>query len=363
MAPKRATSAEPTAPFLRACQGLPVPYTPVWLMRQAGRYLPEYRAMRARCTLLEVIRSPELAAEATLLPLQRFGFDAAVIFADILPPLIGMGFHLEFLKGEEPAVRNPISRPYDVDLLATPPAAEALPETLEAVKRVAAELAPRNIPLIGIAGAPFTLASYAIEGGGSRTYNRTKAFMYREPAAWRRLMHKLVTVQADYLLQQARSGAAALQVFDSWVGLALGLTDYQRYVQPHNADLFKRLEPAGVPVIHFSTGTSAYLGEVAACGGQVIGVDWRLPIDAAWAQIGLRRPIQGNLDPAALLAPWRELEFRIDDVLERAAGVQARGGSTHIFNLGHGILPDTPVENVQRLVDYVHERSLRAVEG
>ena len=342
---------QPTTPFLRACHGLPAGYTPIWLMRQAGRYMAEYRAIRAGHTMLEVINTPELAAEITLQPIDKFGFDAAIIFADILPPLIGMGLELEFVKGEGPVIHNPITRPYDIDLLATPPAQETMPATLKAIELVTAELAARDVPLIGFAGAPFTLASYAIEGGGSRNYTRVKALMFSEPAAWKRLMNKLVTVQADYLLQQAKAGASALQVFDSWAGLALGLQDYVRFVQPYNQALFQMLARAGVPVVNFSTGTAAYLNEVAACGGDVIGVDWRMPLDWAWQQIGYERPIQGNLDPAALLAPWRELKFRIDDVLERAGG---RPG--HIFNLGHGIFPNTPVANVQRLVDYVHER-------
>lgn len=343
---------EPQSRFLRACRGLPTDQTPIWLMRQAGRYMAEYRAIRARYGMLEVINTPELAAEVTLQPINTFGFDAAIIFADILPPLIGMGLDVEFVKGEGPVIHNPISRTYDIDLLATPPAEVTMPATLKAIELVTAELAPRHTPLIGFAGAPFTLASYAVEGGGSKNYTKVKALMYREPAAWKRLMNKLVTVQADYLLKQAQSGAAALQVFDSWAGLALGVQDYVRYVQPYNTALFNMVARAGVPIINFSTGTSAYLKEVAACGGDVMGVDWRMPLDWAWEQIGYERPIQGNLDPVALLAPWRELKFRIDDVLERAAG---RPG--HIFNLGHGIFPDTPVENVRRLVAYVRERT------
>ena len=350
-------SDQPTSVFLRACRGLPTSYTPVWLMRQAGRYMAEYRAIRARHQMLEVINTPELAAEITLQPIDKFGFDAAIIFADILPPLIGMGLELEFVKGEGPVIHNPITRPYDIDLLATPPAQVTMPATLKAIELVTAELASRDIPLIGFAGAPFTLASYAIEGGGSKSYTRVKALMLGEPAAWKRLMNKLVTVQADYLLQQAKAGASALQVFDSWAGLALSVQDYVRFVQPYNKMLFTMLERAGVPIINFSTGTAAYLNEVAAAGGDVIGVDWRMPLDWAWRQIGYQRPIQGNLDPVALLAPWRELQFRIDDVLAQAAAGQRNGGSAHIFNLGHGIFPDTPVENVKRLVDYVHEKS------
>lgn len=346
------SSTEPTAPFLRACRGLETPYTPIWLMRQAGRYMAEYREIRGRYTMLDVINTPELAAAVTLQPLNAFNLDAAIIFADILPPLMGMGLKLEFVKGEGPVIHNPISQPYDIDILAVPPAEETMGPTLKAIELLKPELDSRGIPLIGFAGAPFTLASYAIEGGGSKNYIKTKALMYEHPAAWKRLMTKLVTVQADYLLKQAKAGAAALQLFDSWVGLALGQSDYLRYVQPYNQMLFNQLKAADVPVIHFSTGTSAYLPDVATSGGDVISVDWRMPLDWAWAQIGYERPIQGNLDPITLLAPWRELRYRIDEVLE-----QARGRVGHIFNLGHGLFPETPVDNVRRLVDYVHEKT------
>ncbi|MDI9548328.1 MAG: uroporphyrinogen decarboxylase [Chloroflexota bacterium] len=349
-----AVVSEPSAPFLRACRGLPVERTPIWLMRQAGRYMAEYQAVRAKHSMLDVIRTPELAAEVTLQPVDRFGFDAAIIFADILPPLIGMGLKLDFVKGAGPTIENPLRANYDIDMLATPPAEEHLGPTLEAIRLVSAELAHRDIPLIGFAGAPFTLASYAVEGGGSKNYARVKALMYGEPAAWKRLMTKLVTVQADYLLKQVKCGAAALQVFDSWAGLALGRDDYVRFVQPYNRMLFTALQRSGAPVINFSTGTSAYLADVAAAGGDVLGVDWRMPLGWCWQQVGYDRPIQGNLDPVALLAPWRELKHQIDCVLAEAGG---RPG--HIFNLGHGILPQTPVENVARLVDYVHEAAIR----
>jgi len=346
-----------TSPFLRACRGLPSDYTPIWLMRQAGRYMLEYRAIRARHSMLEVIGTPELAAEVTLQPVDAFGMDAAIIFSDILPPLIGMGFHLEFAKGEGPVIHNPITSPTDVAALRTPPAAENMGATLEAIRLVTAELTPRGIPLIGFAGAPFTLASYAVEGGGSKTYSKTKALMYTAPKAWDELMRKLVTVQVDYLCQQVAAGAAALQLFDSWAGLALGVQDYVRYVQPYNTQLFAELSELGVPVINFSGGTAVYLPEVAACGGDVIGIDWRLPLDVAWELIGIDKPAQGNLDPVALLTEWPELQERVDDVLARAAKVRAAGGAPHIFNLGHGILPNTPVDNVRRLVEYVHERT------
>ncbi|MCA9873982.1 MAG: uroporphyrinogen decarboxylase, partial [Anaerolineales bacterium] len=292
------------------------------------------------------------AAEITLQPIKAFGFDAAIIFSDILPPLAGMGMNLEFVKGEGPVLHNRIETTRDVDMLAVPPAEETMGGTLKAIELAAAELG--TTPLIGFAGAPFTLASYAIEGGGTKTYQRVKSFMVREPAAWKRLMNKLVTVQGDYLLKQAKAGAAALQLFDSWAGHALSKQDYVRYVQPYNKALFATLSKAGVPVINFSTGTTPYIEEVAACGGDVIGVDWHLPLDEVWARIGFDRPIQGNLDPIALLAPWRELRARVDDVLMRA-----NGRSGHIFNLGHGIYKETPVENVQRLVEYVREKPIR----
>ncbi|GIV61621.1 uroporphyrinogen decarboxylase [Rhodocaloribacter litoris] len=337
--------------FLRACRREAVDCTPVWLMRQAGRYMPAYRAIRARHSMLDVIRNPALAAEITLQPVDAFDLDAAIIFSDLLPPLIGMGLDLTYEAGHGPRIENPITRTYDVDRLGTPPAEETMAGTLEAIRLVKAELAGRGLPLIGFAGAPFTLASYAIEGGGSKHYIKTKAFMYREPAAWRRLMEKLVTVVADFLLQQARAGADALQVFDSWAG-TLAPVDYERYVLPYNRTLFERIGRAGVPTINFSTGTGAFIETVAASGGTVVGIDWRQRLDVAWQRIGTGRAVMGNLDPAALFAPWRELKPHLDDVLARAAG---RPG--HIFNLGHGILPETPVENVRRLVDYVHERT------
>ena len=312
--------------------------------------MAEYRALREKYSMLDMIRTPELAAEVTLQPINAFELDAAIIFADILPPLMGMGLDLEFLPGKGPVIHNPITTTDDIDKLETPPAEEHLNATLAAIKLVTAELEPGAVPLIGFAGAPFTLACYAIEGGGSKDYARSKSLMFSEPGAWEQLMDKLVNVQADYLLKQAQAGASALQVFDSWVGLALGKEDYLRYVQPYNTRLFKALKIAGIPVINFSTGTFPYLEEVSACGGDVIGVDWRMPLGDAWAKIGYERAIQGNLDPITLLAPWSELQPQIDHVLEEAGG---RPG--HIFNLGHGIHKTTPVDTVRRLVDYVHE--------
>ena len=342
--------AEPLV--LRAYRGEAVERTPVWLLRQAGRYQPAYRALREKHSMLELIRTPELAAQVTLLPVDAFDVDAAIVFSDILPPLVGMGLELDFVKGDGPVIRNPISTTRDVDLLGAPPAEETMTGTLEAIRLVRGELEARDVPVIGFAGAPFTLASYAIEGGTSKDFSRTKAFMLSEPAAWKRLLGKLVTVQADYLLAQAAAGAQALQVFDSWAGRALGREDYLRSVAPHNRELFAKVSAAGVPVINFSLGVSAYLSEAASCGGDVVGLDWTLPLDEGWERVGFDRSVQGNLDPVSLLAPWRELQARIDDVLDRAEG---RPG--HVFNVGHGLTPGTPEDNVRRLVEHVRERT------
>jgi len=346
------TTPRTNSRFLSACHRQPVDATPIWLMRQAGRYMEEYRALRAKFSMLELIQTPELAAEVTLQPIHAFALDAAIIFADILPPLIGMGLDLEFVPGKGPVIHNPIDGPNDISSLRTPPAEMFLASTLQAITIVSNELETKGIPLIGFAGAPFTLASYAIEGGGSKDYAKTKALMYSQPEAWGSLMEKLVTVQADYLLQQAKAGASALQVFDSWAGLALGKEAYTRYVKPYNAKLFATLKKTGLPVVNFSTGTFPYLEDVVSCGGDVIGVDFRMPLEAAWKKIGYDRAIQGNLDPMILLAPWQELKPHIDRVLSGAAG---RPG--HIFNVGHGLHKTTPVESVRRLVDYVHEKT------
>lgn len=341
--------------LVRACRRQPVAHTPVWLMRQAGRYMPEYRAIRAKQTMLQAINDSAVAAEITLQPVNALGVDAAIIFSDILPPLVGMGLQLDFVSGTGPRIANPIRAPRDVDMLGTPPAEQTMHGTLGAIRLVRDAL-PAATPLIGFAGAPFTLACYAIEGGSSQRYETAKSFMYAEPAAWSRLMRRLVTVLADYLIAQARAGADVLQVFDSWAG-ALGPHDYERYVKPYNTSLFKAVAAAGVPVINFSTGTGAMIDDVAACGGDVIGIDWRTPLDVVRARFEDSCAIMGNLDPIALLAPWRELKGQIDDVLRRAGSAPG-----HIFNLGHGILPTTPVENVRRLVEYVHEQTVRNVD-
>ena len=345
--------------FLRACRGIPAERTPIWFMRQAGRYMAEYRAIRKKRSMLECINTPELAVKITLQPINAFGFDAAIIFSDILPPLQCMGLELEFVKGVGPVIHNPLTTTYDIDLLAAPPAEASMQGTLEAVRLASAELTSLGVPLIGFCGAPFTLAAYAIEGGGSKNYEKTKALMYGEPAAWARLMDKLTTVMADYLIKQAQAGASALQIFDSRVGLALSRYDYARYVRPFNVRLIQMVRGrVDAPIIYFSTGTSAYLDSITEMEADVIGVDWRIPLDEAWERIGDRQPIMGNLDPAALLAPWRELKFRIDQVLE-----QANDRPGHIFNLGHGIFKNTPVENVRRAVEYVRERTSARIEA
>jgi uroporphyrinogen decarboxylase len=317
-------------------------------MRQAGRYLPEYRALRARYPMLTLLNTPELAAEVTLQPLARIDYDAAVIFSDLLQPLPGMGLTVTYEDGIGPRVGKPLSSGRDIDLLAAPPAAEALATTLSAIGLASAELAQRGLPVIGFVGAPFTLATYAIEGGTSRSFTKTKALMYREPAAWDRLMSKLVTVLADFLVAQAQAGASALQVFDSWVGIALGRDDYIGYVQPYNRRLFAAAAAAGVPLVNFSTGTAPYIEEVASCGGDVMSVDWRMPLEEYRRRLGEARALQGNLDPALLLAPWREIGPRVNDLLASAPS------TGYIFNLGHGILPETDVDTVSRLVDHVH---------
>lgn len=339
--------------FLKACRREPTDATPIWLMRQAGRYMAEYRTLREKHPFLEMVKTPELAAEVTMQPIHAFDLDAAIIFADILPPLEGMGIHLTFEKGEGPVLHNPIRSAADVDALRTPPAEETLGFTLDAIRLVRKELDPRGMPLIGFSGAPFTLAAYAIEGGGSRDYALAKRFMMSEPQAWHTLMGKLSEVVGDYLLAQAKAGAQVLQLFDSWVG-ALSPADYRDLVMPYSKRAIDIAKQAGVPIIHFGTDTGGMLDLIREAGGDVIGVDWRIDLDIAWTRLGASVAVQGNLDPIALLAPWKALRERTQRVLDQAGG---RPG--HIFNLGHGILQQTPVENVKRLVDYVHEYSLK----
>ncbi|CCF83419.1 uroporphyrinogen decarboxylase [Nitrolancea hollandica] len=338
--------------FLRACWREPVDRTPVWFMRQAGRYMAEYRAIRARHTLLEICARPELAAEVTLQPVNRLDVDAAIIFADILLPLVPMGIELEFAAGEGPVIHNPVRAAADVDALRVIDPEESISNTLDAIRIVAHEL-DGKVPLIGFAGGPFTVASYLTEGGSSRSYIRTKRLMYDAPDAWAKLMEKLAAVTTRYLQAQIKAGARAVQLFDSWVG-ALSPYDYRTRVLPYMRGIIEQLTPLGVPVILFGTGTSGILELLAAAGSDVVGVDWRINIDEAWARIGTDRAVQGNLDPVALFAPADEIERQVRDILDRADN---RPG--HIFNLGHGILPETPVENVQRVIELVHRLSER----
>lgn len=339
--------------FLKALRGEPVDATPVWFMRQAGRYLPEYRAVREKHDFLTMVKTPEIAAEITLQPIRRFDLDAAVIYSDLLPPLQTMGLGLHFEKGVGPVIENPIDTTRDVDMLATPPAGETMPWTPEAIRIVKAELEPKGIPVLGFAGAPFTLAAYAIEGGGSKKYEKTRVFMYNEPAAWARLMDKLVTVAGSFLTEQAKAGADALQVFDSWAG-ALSRYDYERYAAPYTSKLIAIAQRTGLPVVHFTTGTAGHLDAIAAAGGDAIGVDSGPSLTEARERVG-GKPIQGNLDPYLLQAPWRELKAQTDRVLAEAPA------TGHVFNTGHGLVPSTPPDAVARLADYVHERTSQAI--
>ena len=337
--------------FLRACRREATDVTPIWLMRQAGRYMPEYRRLREKHPLLEMIKTPELACEVTLQPITAFDLDAAIIFADILPPLEGMGLQLRFAEGEGPVIDNPVRTVADIQRLRVLPPEEALPFTLAAIRLAREQLDERTIPLIGFSGAPFTLAAYAIEGGGSRDFTHAKGLMMSDPAAWDALMSKLSEVVGAYLLAQARAGAQALQLFDSWGG-QLSPADYRQFALPYTQRAIAIARQANVPIIHFATETSGYLEMMRETGADVISVDWRVDLDAAWRRLGDGVAAQGNLDPVALLAPWEALRQRAQAVLEQAGG---RAG--HIFNLGHGILPTTPIENVRRLVDFVHEYS------
>ena len=323
-------------------------------MRQAGRYLEEYRAIRQRYSLLEICRAPDLATEVTLQPIRRLEVDAAILFSDLLLPLEPMGLPFDFIKGEGPQLERPITDPQDIDRLIVFEPREALSHVLEAIGQVQRALDGR-VPLIGFAGAPFTLASYAIEGGHSNNFAKTKALMYGYPDAWHRLCEKLSTIVADYLVAQIDAGVDAVQVFDSWVG-TLDATDYREFALPHTKAIFDAVGDR-VPTIHFGTGTATILEELRNAGGDVIGADWRIPIDEAWDRIGPDRGVQGNLDPTLLLGPPERMLRQADAILERIDG---RPG--HIFNLGHGILPSTPVEHVQMLAHYVHNASRRTTQ-
>jgi uroporphyrinogen decarboxylase len=339
--------------FLRALRGEPVDRTPVWFMRQAGRYLPEYRAVRGDRDILESLRHPDEVVEITLQPLRRMPVDAAILFSDIVAPVEAVGIPIRVVQGRGPTLDEPIRTMSDVRRLRPLEPEEDEPFTLEAVRLLVSEL---EVPLIGFSGAPFTLASYLIEGGPSRDHARTKALMLSDPQTWDALMQGLLAIVVPHLRAQVDAGASALQVFDSWVG-ALAPDDYERSVLPHMQALFSGISDLGVPVIHFGVVTGELLTRMALAGGSAIGVDHRVPLDAAWERLGDGTVLQGNLDPAVLLATWEAVEHKTLDVLARADG---RNG--HVFNLGHGVLPQTPVEILQRLVDLVHERTERRDE-
>jgi uroporphyrinogen decarboxylase len=319
-------------------------------MRQAGRYMKQYRDIRAKASILEICKRPDLAAQVTLQPVEVLDVDAAIIFADLLLPVEPMGLKLKFVAGEGPKIDNPVRTSDDVDSLSISNTDE-LGYVGESIQLVVRQLAGR-VPVIGFVGAPFTLASYMIEGGPSKTFLRTKQMMYRDETLWRRLMGKLVDVLGPFALAQVTAGARAIQVFDSWVG-ALGPDDYVRYVAPYSRALIERIRTASVPVIHFGTGAAGFFRELHAAGGDVMGVDWRINIDQAWMDISYRSAVQGNLDPAVLFAPLPELKMRVHEILKRTG---SRPG--HIFNLGHGILPETPVDSVRAVVDFVREFKL-----
>jgi uroporphyrinogen decarboxylase len=337
----------PNSSFVRACKSQPVERTPVWFMRQAGRYMPEYRAVRKRHSLLEICKRPALAAEVTITAAEILGIDATIIFADLLLPLEVMGLPFHFSAGEGPVIEKPVRSKEDIANLRTDRAAE-LGYVSEAVALVAKHFGDR-LPVIGFCGAPFTLASYMIEGGGSRNYIHAKKMMYNSPADWDELMRKLVSVTTAYSADQVRAGADVIQIFDSWVG-CLSVEDYRDYVLPHVTGMVEQLQKTGVPIIYFGTDSATLLPAMRETGADVVGLDWRIPLDEGWARLDYKCAVQGNLDPVLLFADWKELRSRAEDILRRAAG---RPG--HIFNLGHGILPETPVENVKNLARFVQE--------
>ena len=343
----------PDSLFVRACKGLPVPTTPVWFMRQAGRYMKEYRDVRKQYSLVEICKKPEVAAEVTITAAEYLGVDAAIIFADLLLPLEVMGMPFHFSPGEGPAIEKPVRTAADVKALRTDRAAE-LGYVAEAVGKVVRHF-DRKLPVIGFCGAPFTLASYMVEGGGSRHYVEVKKLMYNSPTVWEKLVNKLVEVLAEYSAEQVRHGADVIQIFDSWVG-CLSVEDYRRYALEPTTRLVNRLqEKTGAPIIYFGTDSTTLLPSMSETGAEVIGLDWRVPLDEGWRTVGHKHAVQGNLDPVTLFASWHEVQQRAETILRLADG---RPG--HIFNLGHGILPHTPVDNVKSLADFVHESSTSA---
>jgi uroporphyrinogen decarboxylase len=341
--------SSPESRFVKACRAQPVDRTPVWFMRQAGRYMPEYRALRKQYSLLEICKKPEIAAEVTVTAAEALGVDAAIIFADLLLPLEVMGVPFRFSSGEGPVIEAPLREHSHVARLRTDLVAD-MGYVAEAVGRVCRHFGDR-LPVIGFCGAPFTMASYMIEGGGSRNYLHTKRLMFSSPDTWHQLTEKLVRVLAEYATQQVSAGADAIQIFDSWVG-CLSVEDYRRFVLPSTKELVGGLLKTGVPIIYFGTNSATLLPSMRETGAQVIGLDWRIPLDEGWARIGFDRAVQGNLDPVLLFADWRAIQDSAEDILQRAGG---RLG--HIFNLGHGILPETPVENVRALARFVQQRS------
>ena len=339
--------------FMRAARHQPVERTPVWFMRQAGRVLPEYRAVRQQFSLIEITQRPEVCAEVTLQPVRRLGVDAAILFADIMHPLIGAGVPLDIVDGVGPVIHAPVRTAADVDELRPLVPETDLPYVLTTIRMLKAELGDRT-PLIGFTGAPFTLAAYLIEGRASREFLRTKTMMYSAPETWHTLMTRLSDMVIAFMRAQAAAGVDALQLFDSWVG-ALSRNDYLRYVQPYARRIFAELAPLDVPLIHFGVNTATLLDAMTTDGASILGADWRIPLDRAWDIIGHEKGIQGNLDPAILLGSANVIGREVNDILDRAAG---RPG--HIFNLGHGLLPDTPVASIEHAIATVRSRKLRA---
>ncbi len=338
--------------FLRACRRQDVDCTPVWMMRQAGRYLPEYRELRKKHSFWEMCRTPELAVEVTLQPLRRMEIDAAILFSDILVPLVPMGAAIEFYEGKGPVVEKPIRSATDLAKLKVIDANETVPFVMEAIKILRRELTGK-VPLIGFSGAPFTLASYLVEGGGSKQYQHVKTLMYAQPEVFHKLMDMISDTVISYLSAQIEAGAQVVQLFDSWVG-CLGPLDYQEYVYPYNRKIFAALECYDVPKIHFANQASTLIDQVVAAGGDIIGLDWRQDLKKAWDIIGPERGVQGNFEPIALFAPIPEIRKRVKRIID-----QAENRNGHIFNLGHGILPTTPIDNAKAMIDAVHEFSAR----
>ena len=334
----------------RACRREPVEHTPVWFMRQAGRSLPEYRELRTRYGLFDIVAEPELCAEVTLQPVRRHDVDAAVMFTDIMFPVLGMGVDVELAENVGPVISKPVRSAEDVERLVVPDPQESVPTILEAVRLVRAALR-EDQAVIGFCGGPFTVAGYLVEGKPSRDFATVKQMMYREPVTWHALMEKLADAFGRYVDAKARAGADVIQVFDSWVG-ALSPSDYEEFVAPYSARILAAVD---VPTIHFGTGTATLLGDMAQAGGDVIGLDWRIPLDRGWSEVGPDRGVQGNLDPALLLGPWERIEAETRAILERAGG---RPG--HVFNLGHGVPPETDPAVLGRLRELVHESTVEA---